>query len=114
MALVGEPTRVPRPPIDAAKAMPIASAPAKPSVWPGSTFAACSTASAMGIMIRVVAVLETIRLMVAVATMKASSIAAGLDPPRVTMAKARRRWRPVRSIARAMIAPPSTRNRIGE
>ena len=43
-----------------------------------------------------------------------NAIAAGVEPPRVTIASARRRWRPVRSIARAMIAPPSTRNRIGE
>ena len=66
-------------------------------------------------MIRVVAVLETIML---------SDRGRGHEGEQhlrracrrraMTMASARRRWRPVRSIASAMIAPPSTRNRIGE
>ena len=72
------------------------------------------TATAMGTMIRVVEVLETIIDRIAVAAMKANSSAPGVVPPRLTMASARRRWRPVRSIAKAMIAPPRTRNRIGE
>lgn len=91
MALVGEPTRVARPPIEAAKAIPIASAPAKPSVWAGAILAEWSTASAIGIMISAVAVFETIMEMSAVAHMKASSIAAGVEPPRRTIARARRR-----------------------
>ena len=81
---------------------------------PGSILAARSTASAIGIMISVVAVFETIMLRIAVAAMKANSSCAGLPPPRLTMASASRRWSPVRSIASAMNAPPRTRNRIGE
>ena len=114
MALVGEPTRVPRPPIEAEKAIPMASAPGKPSVSPSLTPAAWSTATPIGIMIKVVAVLETMKLNIAVAVMKARRRAAGVVPPRLMMARARRRWRPVRSMASAMIAPPSTRKRIGE
>jgi hypothetical protein len=74
MALVGDPTSVPKPPIVAAKAMPMASAPAKPWVWPGSIRAARSTARPIGIMMSVVAVLETMVLRRAVAAMKANSI----------------------------------------
>ncbi len=43
-----------------------------------STRAAASTATAIGIMISVVAVLETMKLMIAVAAMNANSIAAGV------------------------------------
>ena len=46
MALVGEPTSVPRPPIEAEKAIPMASAPAKPAVSSSFTPAARSTATA--------------------------------------------------------------------
>ena len=72
----------------AAKAMPMTSAPAKPSVSPGWILAAARTARAIGIMMRVVAVLETIIETSAVEIMKASSMALGLVPPRLTMPSA--------------------------
>src|SRR3546814_13013508 len=58
IALVGLPTSVPSPPSEAAKAMPIITAPAKPPVSPSCTPPARTTARAIGIMISVVEVLE--------------------------------------------------------
>ena len=114
MALVGLPTRVPSPPIDAAKAMPIITAPAKPSVSPARTPPARTTASAIGIMISVVEVLEMNMLSSAVADMKANNSPVAVGAARLSKASARRRCSPTRSIASARKAPPRIRNRIGE
>ena len=76
MALVGEPTSVPSPPMLQAKAIPIGSAPDRPSVDGASapaTSPAASTASATGIMISAVEVLEIIIERIAALAMKASS-----------------------------------------
>ncbi len=73
MALVGEPTMVPSPPIEAAKAMPIGNAPESPSRSSGEQPPPASTASAIGIMISAVEVLEIIIERIAADIMKASS-----------------------------------------
>ena len=90
------------------------SAPAMPSVSPAFTPPAVSIASAMGIMINAVEVLEIMQERIAVAIMTASSNCQGRVPAMPMMNSARRRWRPVRSIARARKAPPMKRNMIGE
>ena len=114
IALVGDPTSVPSPPIEAAKAMPIISAPGRPSLSPSATPPASSTALAIGTMIKVVEVLEISSDSVAVAIMKASSNCADVWPERLTMASASRLCSPTRSIASARNAPPRIRNRMGE
>lgn len=104
----------------AANAIPIGSAPQMPSCRgaspSGSAEPPSSTASAIGIMISAVEVFEMNIDSSAVANMKATSSRTG-PPPVPTarrIARLRRRCRPVRSIARAIKAPPSSRNRIGE
>ncbi len=76
--------------------------------------AACTTDSAMGSMMSVVAVFETSIESSAVAAITANSSARVLVPPRRTMASATRRCSPVRSMASAMNDPPSSRNSTGE
>ncbi len=114
IALVGLPTSVPSPPSEAAKAMPIITAPAKPSVSPSCTPPARTTASAIGIMMSVVEVFEMNMLSSAVAAMKAKSRPDAVGEARLSSASARRRCSPTRSIASARKAPPRIRNRIGE
>ena len=121
IALVGDPTIVPSPPMLAAKAIPIGSAPAMPSWCGGASPDAtlpppCNTASAIGIMISVVEVLEISIDNSAAEIMKANSnVPAPPRPPTARrIARLNRRCSPVRSIASAMNAPPNSRNRIGE
>ena len=77
--------------MDAAKAMPIGSAPANPSVSPSGVRLARKTATAIGIMMSEVAVLETIMEMRAVATINAMRSEPAVLPPRAKMASAKRR-----------------------
>ena len=105
---------VPSPPIEAAKAMPIGNAPAMPEVSPFSTPPEASMASAIGIMMSAVDVLEIIVERSAVAVITASSNWLLLAPARRRIASASRRCSPVRSIASARNAPPRNRNMIGE
>jgi len=91
MALVGVPIIVPIPPIEAAKAMPIGRAPAMPLVSPGFTPPAASMASAIGIMIRAVDVLEITAESTAVAIITAISNCQGVAPEKPMMNRARRR-----------------------
>ena len=114
IALVGVPIIVARPPIDAAKAMPIGSAPAIPEVSPFFTPPAASMASAIGIMISAVDVFEIKLESTAVAAITPNSNCAGRAPAKPMMNSASRLCRPVRSIARARNAPPMNRNMIGE
>ena len=114
MALVGLPTKVPRPPIEAAKATPMIRAPAKPSVSFSFMPPATSTASAIGTMISVEEVLEISMLSRPVAAMKANNMPQALFPDRPMIASASLLCRPTRSIASARKAPPRIRNRIGE
>ncbi len=75
-----------------------------------------STASAIGIMMRLVEVLEIAIDRIAEASMKASSscVAPPFSPSRLRMPSARRRCSPVRSMASARKAPPRIRKRMGE
>ena len=114
MALVGLPTNVPSPPSEAAKAIPIITAPGKPSVSPSRAPAAPTTASAIGTMMSAVDVLEMNMLSSAVAAMKAKSSPVAVGDARLSSASASRRCSPTRSIASARKAPPRIRNRIGE
>ena len=114
IALVGVPTIVPKPPRVAAKATPIGRAPAIPPVSPLAIPPEASMASAIGIMISAVEVLEMNIEIVAVAAITASSNCQLECPARARIASASRRCSPVRSIARARNAPPRNRNIVGE
>ncbi len=85
-----------------------------PPVSPCLTPPAARIASAIGIMMNAVAVLEITVEMAAVAAITASSSCQQLALARRVIASARRRWSPVRSIASARNAPPMNRNMIGE
>ena len=114
IALVGDPTSVPSPPIDAAKATPMISAPASPSVSPGLVPPAASTAIAIGTMMSAIDVLDITMLSNAVEPMNAIMRPVTLCPDFANMARATRRCMPVRSMVSARNAPPRMRNRIGE
>ena len=100
----------------AANAIPMGKAPASPSRSPASTPPPARTATAMGIMMRVVEVFEISIDRIAAAIMKASSRPAcpPRPPSRLRIPSASRRCRPVRSIASAMNPPPNSRNRMSE
>ena len=92
MAFVGDPTSVPSPPMLAANAIPMGRAPASPSCSLSARPPPASTATAIGIMMSAVEVLEISMERIAAVIMKASSTPVWLpDPTALSKASARRR-----------------------
>ena len=99
----------------AAKAMPMGSAPASPSVSPSGDPPLARTAIAVGIMMSAVEVLDISMERIAAVIMKASNTPACPRWPAIlNSASASRLCSPVRSMASAMKAPPRIRKRMGE